>query len=344
MTLIDLPSGSALNPTIDPTFDDGGANPNFASPSGLAFADGKVWVALGNLHGNFSPAGNSFLAAIDPSSLDVQAYELSASDGGTGCLNASTIVAMGTSLVVSCTADYFDGTVAVFDTTTQKVTQLLPLGGGPSALAIVGQTAYLGDSAGGGVMIADLGAGTVTVDSTSETAVCDTSNFNFVAGLAAGPSSTDILATCFDSAAGSLLALDPATGAALPNSAVDTASGPIAMTYVGTSGNIDTYAIVDAFGDQVQLAQWPTGGQVFTNSVALPPGSSADDVAVSGDSLFVAGGSSDYVSQLSVAGHALSATASLPAGSDPSRVTASDASTAWTSLLNTNQVARVSFP
>jgi len=345
VTAIDLPSGAALDPFVNPTFEDGGTNPNAATPSGLAVAGGALWVALGNLHPDYSPAGNSFLAEIDPATGTVTgAYALGLEDGGLGCVNASAVAAHGTSVVVACTGDYVSGGAVVFDTATHAITHRLALGGGPGVIAVVGDTAYFGDSARHGVTVADLANGAVTVDAAHEAPVCTDGTYDYVSGLAAGPSAADVLATCFDSAAGSLQHLSPSTGAPIAGAGVDTLAGPSGIVYLGTTASVDTYAVLDAFAPAVQLAPWPSGGAAFTGSIALPDGMGWSDLAASSGALFVAGGAGDSVTRIDLATSAVTGSAALPAGSDPFRIVATDAHTVWTTLSGTGQVAKVRVP
>lgn len=132
---VDLPPGTSLLP-----FD--AARPGKAGPEGLVMAENKkLYAALTNLRDDYAPAGPGLLAEIDPASGETALIDL-----GADCTNAQGVAARGTKVYATCTADYVNGKLAIFDTSTRQVTRVA-VGGGPWAIAVGDDgTVFLGNS------------------------------------------------------------------------------------------------------------------------------------------------------------------------------------------------------
>ncbi len=350
MTRINLPAGSALNPT-DPN------NPGVAAPSGMVYAYGAVWVLLGNLSPSFTAAGNSWVATLNPTTLAVIPTELP------GCLNAFAMAPYGTSqLIISCSNDYGSpGNVISFDTKTNVITQNWATGGNPGSIAIQGNKAFVGDTSGSGVIVIDLSTNTLVVNSTAEAALCNSANFEFVSGVAAGSSANaEVLVTCFDYSNNSTLEAIDQNGQLITGTNVTTLPGSIALAFAGASANTpgtDHFAIANygANTNAVEAAEWASGVLSVPDTLTLATGSTLNAVSAAGGSIFVSPASfvdgsgntsTDAILRIDTTGStpALVDGVELPVGSDPWQLVAVDQHTVYASMLNLNQLAQVVFP
>ncbi|WP_373047363.1 MXAN_6577-like cysteine-rich protein [Vulgatibacter sp.] len=102
-----------------------------AYPAGVAVVRDVVYVALNNLDGEYAPAGNGRLGSYNPETGAKALIDL-----GSTCTNAGYLAADGDLLYVACTDSYWQGEVAILDTTTGTVTNRIATGGGPSQISL----------------------------------------------------------------------------------------------------------------------------------------------------------------------------------------------------------------
>lgn len=343
VTTYTLPTGAALMPT-DPT------KPGDAKPAGLLPLGGKVWAVLGNLDPTtFKPAGDSFLFSIDTTTSAGASHEL------TGCKNAQYLAAAGTDLIVTCTGTFNssflsnnDGSAVRFDTTTGQVTHTYATLGSPGAVAVQGNTALVVDALHNSFIVIDLATNTISVPAGSGSICSGSAYLAFVTAAAQG---TSALAICGDPAGSNNAAELVGTDGGVQGSAVAVDSNAVAAAPSQSTSAGDEYLVLAANGDATgPTLQTVTGsGNMLTLTqrvVHLPSGSAPNDIAIVSPIAFVAGSGVDQVFRYDPVSSAVQASAAgaLPTGSDPWRIAATDAHTAWVSLLNTNQVAKVVFP
>lgn len=343
VTTYTVPTGAALHPA-DPT------KPGDAKPAGLLPLGGKVWAVLGNLDPTtFKPAGNSFLFSIDTTTSAGASHEL------IGCKNAQYLAAVGTDLIVTCTGTFNsaftsnnDGSAVRFDTTTGQVTHSYATLGSPGAVAVQGNTALVVDALHNSFIAIDLATNAISVPAGSGSICSGSAYLAFVTAAAQGSST---LAVCGDPAGSNNAAELVGTDGGVQGSPVAVYANAVAAAPSQSTSAGDEYLVLAANGN----AAGPTlqtvigSGRMLTLTqrvVQLPAGSAPNDLAIFPPIAFVAGSGVDQVFRYDPVSSAVqvSAQGALPSGSDPARIAATDAKTAWVSLFNTNQVAKVVFP
>lgn len=185
-----LAAGAELKPPTGQT--------TYAQPSGIAFANGKLYVALGNATADcFTARGPGFVEVVDVASFTRKALiEL-----GDACVNTFYVLAASDRVYATCTGLYDPqgkGGVAILDAQTDKLVANNPIvlacptptgackQPAPGRAALYKGRLYIGDSGDGRLFV--LGAdGTVVRGATNPVVVCPApiGGFQFIADVAA---------------------------------------------------------------------------------------------------------------------------------------------------------------
>jgi DNA-binding beta-propeller fold protein YncE len=243
------------------TFPDGSnAMRGEAGPTALVVARGKLWALLQNLD-RYAPAGPSFLAQVDPSTLALEAMH-PLTLGPSECRNATSLLALEETLLVACA-----GSVALPPSVTRDgalaevgydgaVKRLVTVGRSPGGLARVGNDVWMGDGEGGGLSHVGLDTFAVLAGANGDGLVAPCEQGPAKAGFVADAAVLHdrLFVSCFND--DTVRELDPRTGAPL-GPPLTTGAGPLKLAPVG-----DRLYVLDDLGGTLSIVHPGTPARI----------------------------------------------------------------------------------
>jgi hypothetical protein len=331
---IALPAGADLAP-----FDTN--QPGRARPQTPAFAAGKVWVPLTNLGSDFKPKGPGHLVAIDPATNTAgQPINL-----GAACKNAGWVTAQANDIFAVCGGTYGgapdfacqdDGAVVQLDASSGQIVRTAAVGGCPVSAAVHAIHVWVGDSNRTLRMFHRTGTGEVQFGkgAAAPLEVCPEAAFTQAGDIFV--SADTMYVAC--SGTNNVVRLDANTAAAQGAPAA-VGAGPVALSAIGQkllvlNGLSDSLSVVD-------LGDWPSAV-----AEAEIVGDTPQDVEARGDFAFVVESAQHTVTMLDPAkpaGQTKLAQVSTGNDTNPYGLAMTGDTTAFVTLLLTDEVVRVEF-
>jgi hypothetical protein len=322
---IDLPKGADLKPWS-------ASSPSMAFPQAMVQINGKIFLALGNLSSTdqyLPPAGPGMLVGLVPSTGAQNIIDLGGSDGHQ-CVNPYALVPAGSTLYVGCTGSFTGGDVGrgIVEVDTNgagKVNRFLPAPSGflPGALALVGNTLWVGDGATDSLMAVDRGSFAITHQPNSLS--CPGGKYPAFIAAALGIGN-DVFVLC-SSTDGLIVKVDAGTGAVKGEMSL-VGAYPVALVQTGDN----RIAVANSASATVTLVTpTATGMNVQRDLVTLSSAADLEDIRAYGQFLYLVSASTQTVTKVDISAAApkivdeVNVNPNNDPGADPARLELLDA-------------------